>query len=93
MKNLVILGTMLLAFNFANAQCKVYSGNYASYSKLVGIVVGGKVYSGNYASYSKLVGIIDGRKVYSGNYASYSKLVGIVDGKKSILETTHPIQN
>ena len=58
-----------------HAECKIYKGDYASYSNLVGTIKGDKMYRGDYASYSKLLGTIKKDKIYKGDYASYSKLV------------------
>ena len=42
---------------FAHAgDCKVYKGDYASYSNLVATIKGDKAYKGDYASYSNLMG-------------------------------------
>ena len=71
---------MLLTFAFANAQCKIYSGKYATYSNQVGLFEDGKIYSGKYATYSKQVGLIENGKIYSGKYATYSKQVGLIEG-------------
>jgi len=51
MKKLLVLTTMLLTFGFANAQCKIYSGTYASSSKQVGLVEGGGMMCGAAAAF------------------------------------------
>ena len=62
---------------FAHAgDCKVYKGDYASYSNLVATIKGDKAYKGDYASYSNLMGTRKSDKVYKGDYASYSNLMG-----------------
>jgi hypothetical protein len=68
MKKLLILATMLLTFGFANAQCKIYEGKYASGTPIA-VYEGGKIYQGKYASGTP-VGVIEGGKVYQGKYAS-----------------------
>ena len=55
--------------------CKVYKGDYASYSNLVLTIKNNKIYKGDYASYSNLLATIKGDKIYKGDYASYSNLV------------------
>ena len=48
---------LFLSMALANASdCKVYRGDYASYSNLVATVKGDKIYKGDYASYSNLMG-------------------------------------
>ena len=61
MKNLLILVTMLMAFGFANAQCKVYSGS--SGWNVGDRVENGKVYSGS--SGWSVIARFENGKVYS----------------------------
>ena len=37
------------------AGCKIYKGDYASYSNLLATIKGEKIYKGDYASYSNLL--------------------------------------
>jgi hypothetical protein len=71
MKKLLVLTTVLLTFGFANAQCKIYSGTYASSSKQVGLIENGKIYSGTYASSSKQVGLVEGGGMMCGAAAAF----------------------
>ena len=45
---------LMVAFAYAG-DCKIYNGNYASHSNLLGTVKGDKIYKGDDASYSNLV--------------------------------------
>ena len=65
-----------------SADCKIYKGDYASYSNLIATVKGDKIYKGDYASYSNLLGTRKNDKIYKGDYASYSNLLATIKNDK-----------
>ena len=46
---------LLLISSAIAGDCKIYKGDYASYSKLIATIKNDKIYKGDYASYSKLI--------------------------------------
>ena len=50
-----MIALIMFMFLAHAGDCKIYKGDYASYSNLVATVKGDKIYKGDYASYSNLI--------------------------------------
>ena len=79
---ILILGIFLFTSTDVFADCKIYKGDYTSYSNLLGTIKGDKIYKGDYTSYSNLLGTRKNNKVYKGDYASYSNLLATIKNEK-----------
>ena len=83
MKNLLILATIFFAFNFTNAQSKIFSTDNSGYSaRQIGKYENGKIYSTDNSGYSaRQVGKIEGGKIFSTDSSGYSaRQVGKFEG-------------
>ena len=82
MKKLLILLTLLFTFGFANAQTKIYNGNYYGKKDVIGYFEAGKIYSGNYYGKKDVIGHIENGLIYTGNYYGKKDVVGYYEGGK-----------